>query len=293
MQMVSPKLLEVKEKIETSEVFSVSKEIEPVRYRSLKYELIEDLYQYAQLLSCARYQDKGLEIVEAANACLQSYDREKGSFVHYFSVVLAKRVKKADAVHSLTEARGGVTFPEDVQGCISRILEIWKKEPCEMSEEDLVTKASEQLGIEPGRVLELLKLNHQFAVLRDHSSNEDDPELLNAQADEFSLEESIIDKENVNELLRTIDTCFMLCRKNQADVISKMLTIHLISCSPDIVRNASNCAFFDVSIAEEYITTGNLPTARQIAHRLNRKEASVSRTFHQFCKKIEPYINST
>ncbi|MCI2057081.1 MAG: hypothetical protein LKJ86_08050 [Oscillibacter sp.] len=288
MKSASTKLHTIKDLIENSEIFGLSKDVDPVRFRNLKYEFVEYLYEYAQTLSNTRYRDTGLEIVETATMCLQSYDRNRGPFTHYFASSLAKRVKKEDAVRNETETRGGIALPEEVQRQISQIKAIAGKMMRDADDEIVVTSASEYLKIPISRVRELLKLNEQFVVARaELDSNTCGIDNI---SDEFILEDHFLDANKVDEIFNAIDNCFCQCRKSQQVVISKLLTLRLLSCSPDILQKAINRMFFDHTIIDLYSKTGKIPTARDISVILNKNESSTSRTLSQFSEKVSIYL---
>ena len=115
MKTASLRLQNAIELIDNSEIFELSRESNPSKYRILEYELIENLYEYAQFLNSNRYQDMGLEIVETATDCLRSYDKNRGLFTHYFLTSLSRRVNKEQAIRNAIETRGGIVVPEKVQ----------------------------------------------------------------------------------------------------------------------------------------------------------------------------------
>ena len=65
-------ILEIKEKINHSVIFSIDRAMEPSFYQSELFDLVENLYQYVTHLSL-KYKNAGLEVVETAHACLRSY----------------------------------------------------------------------------------------------------------------------------------------------------------------------------------------------------------------------------
>ena len=65
-------ILEIKEKINHSVIFSIDRVREPSLYQSELFNLVENLYQYVTRLS-PKYNDAGLEVVETTHDCLRSY----------------------------------------------------------------------------------------------------------------------------------------------------------------------------------------------------------------------------
>lgn len=57
------------------------------------------------------------------------------------------------------------------------------------------------------------------------------------------------------------------------------------------IQLAVNRSFFDSTLYQNYINTGYIPTARDISSKLNKDEASTSRTFSTFGKKLKDYLS--
>ena len=124
MKTVSPELRKAAELIDHSEIFELSREANPSKYRNLEYELIENLYKYVQLSSSSQYQDMGLEIVETAADCLRSYDKDRGRFTHYFFASLKRRSHREQAIRNASETRGGIAISREDQKRITDIQQI-------------------------------------------------------------------------------------------------------------------------------------------------------------------------
>ena len=290
MKTASLRLQNAIELIANSEIFELSRESNPSKYRILEYELIENLYEYAQFLNSNRYQDMGLEIVETATDCLRSYDKNRGLFTHYFLTSLSRRVNKEQAIRNAIETRGGIVVPEKVQKQITDIQLIAGTLGRDIEDEAVIEAAAKYLDVPTARVRKLMWLNAQCAVVHD-SETEDAVGVLNLISDDFVLEDYVFEKTSLVEIFNAIDICFSRCRRSQQEVVSQLLTLRLLSCPQDIIQLAVNRSFFDSTLYQNYINTGYIPTARDISSKLNKDEASTSRTFSTFGKKLKDYLS--
>ena len=114
-------ILEIKEKINHSVIFSIDRVREPSLYQSELFNLVEKLYQYVTRL-LPKYKDAGLEVVETAHACLRSYRIENGSFLNYYMVAFKRRYTIESAKEQMEQLRGGIVLTQQEQQKISRIL---------------------------------------------------------------------------------------------------------------------------------------------------------------------------
>lgn len=290
MKTASLRLQNAIELIDNSEIFELSRESNPSKYRILEYELKENLYEYAQFLNSNRYQDMGLEIVETATDCLRSYDKNRGLFTHYFLTSLSRRVNKEQAIRNAIETRGGIVVPEKVQKQITDIQLIAGTLGRDIEDEAVIEAAAKYLDVPTARVRKLMWLNAQCAVVHD-SETEDAVGVLNLISDDFVLEDYVFEKTSLVEIFNAIDICFSRCRRSQQEVVSQLLTLRLLSCPQDIIQLAVNRSFFDSTLYQNYINTGYIPTARDISSKLNKDEASTSRTFSTFGKKLKDYLS--
>ena len=290
MKTASLRLQNAIELIDNSEIFELSRESNPSKYRILEYELIENLYEYAQFLNSNRYQDMGLEIVETATDCLRSYDKNRGLFTHYFLTSLSRRVNKEQAIRNAIETRGGIVVPEKVQKQITDIQLIAGTLGRDIEDEAVIEAAAKYLDVPTARVRKLMWLNAQCAVVHD-SETEDAVGVLSLISDDFVLEDYVFEKTSLVEIFNAIDICFSRCRRSQQEVVSQLLTLRLLSCPQDIIQLAVNRSFFDSTLYQNYINTGYIPTARDISSKLNKDEASTSRTFSTFGKKLKDYLS--
>lgn len=289
MKTASPELQNVIELIDHSELFELSRQDEPSKYRVLEYELMERLYEYAQLVSRERYQDMGLEIVETAADCLHGYDKKRGPFSHYFLASLSRRTHKEQAMRKVSQTRGGITVPEKLQRQITDIQLIAGALGRDIDEDAVIETASRCLDLPPGRVRKLIGLNARCAVVHDRET-EDAVGVLALIRDDFVLEDYIFEQASLAELFNAIEVCFSQCRRSQQEVVSRLLTLRLLSCPRDVIELARNRSFFDPSLYQNYMETGHIPTARDISKKLNKEEASLSRTFSTFGKKLKAHL---
>ena len=204
---------------------------------------------------------------------------------------MSRRVRKEEAARGIAAVRGGVALPSGIQQKIIIINELGRVMMCDINDIRVITAAADYLGITVEKVKELITLNDRYKVLHDSPNDDNNVGAIYSLVDKFNLEDYILDQANVDTIFSAIDATFKRCRKSQQTVVSKILTIHLLSCPPDLIWKAAQYAFFDRSISDYYSQTGAIPTAREISFRLNKKEASTSRTFNIFCEKVKLYLS--
>ena len=291
MKTVSPELRKAAELIDHSEIFELSREANPSKYRNLEYELIENLYKYVQLSSSSQYQDMGLEIVETAADCLRSYDKDRGRFTHYFFASLKRRSHREQAIRNASETRGGIAISREDQKRITDIQQIAGMLGREIGDNVVIEAATQYLIISTARVGQLIRLNDQLAFVHDQGT-EDAGEIFNLISDAFALEDDVLEKMSLAGMLDAIESCFLQCRRSQQEVLSPLLTCRLLEgCPPNMIQMAMSKSFFDLALYQDSKGTGHIPTARDISSALNKDEASTSRTFSTFRKKLKNYFS--
>ena len=282
-------ILEIKEKINHSVIFSIDRVREPSLYQSELFNLVENLYQYVTRLS-PKYNDAGLEVVETTHDCLRSYRIENGSFLNYYMVAFKRRYTIETAKGQMEQLRGGIVLTQQEQQKISRILALARSHQSDIASDGFVEKAALLLGESAGEVRRLLRV-HSSAMTAQYqrSSDEyDDESQIANLADDEMVEDLVIDKSEFHDFLFRVDRQFTKCRASQRQVISKLLTAKIIVELPELLELPilQESKFWDRALFSEFLHTGEVPTARELAKRLERNEASTSRTLNHFLAKI-------
>lgn len=282
-------ILEIKEKINHSVIFSIDREREPSVYQSKLFELVENLYQYVTHLSF-RYKDAGLEVVETAHDCLRSYRMESGPFLNYYMAAFKRRCTIEAVKEQMERLRGGIVLTQQEQQKISRILALAKSHQSDIASDGFVEKAALLLGESAGEVRRLLRVHNSAMTAQYQWSSDgysDESQIANLADDEV-VEDLVIDQSEFHEFLLRVNRRFTECRASQRQVISKLLTAKIIAELPELLElpMLQESMFWDRALFLEFLQTGEVPTARELAKRLERNEASTSRTLNRFLVKI-------
>ena len=282
-------ILEIKEKINHSVIFSIDRAREPSFYQSELFDLVENLYQYVTHLSL-KYKDAGLEVVETAHACLRSYRIENGSFLNYYMVAFKRRYTIESAKEQMEQLRGGIVLPQQEQQKISRIFALARSHQSDMVSDKFTEKAALLLGESVGEVRRLLQIHSSAMTAQYKRSNDeygDESQIANLADDEI-VEDLVIDKSEFHDFLLRVNRQFTKCRASQRQVISKLLTAKIIVELPELLELPilHESEFWDETLFSEFLHTGEVPTARELAKRLERNEASTSRTLNHFLVKV-------
>jgi len=90
---------ELEDKINNSPLLSINEEEEGDRYKNEKMRLILDIVKYVMEIikegkSKWDFREIGLEIIEAADDCIEGFDKEEGKFLHYYLVALKNKISE-------------------------------------------------------------------------------------------------------------------------------------------------------------------------------------------------------
>lgn len=122
---------------------------------------------------------------------------------------------------------------------------------------------------------------------RSNDEYGDESQIANLADDEI-VEDLVIDKSEFHDFLLRVNRQFTKCRSSQRQVISKLLTAKIIVELPELLELPilHESEFWDETLFSEFLHTGEVPTARELAKRLERNEASTSRTLNHFLVKV-------
>lgn len=286
MRNESAGMEELKREIEGSEIFRMNREEAPETYRKLAFTLVERLYRYACAVNRKRYEDMGLEIVETAQSCLRSYQPDAGPFLNYFMYSLKRRTVKETAIRRETERRGGILLPESAQRQLFQLEAVARTMGREMEDQAVLAAASASMEVPEKRLRDLIELNRRSAVISGERQEDGNPGPLESVPDSVVLEDLVIGRQEGDDFLRRMEESFQRCRQGQQKVLSKLLTARIAASAPELIPRCRGAAFFDGDLYEECLRRGNVPTAKEIAGELGRKEESVSRTLSRFLKSL-------
>lgn len=234
-----------------SPLFSLNKEKEYTAFKKESYRMVEFLYCYLLSIS-EEYEPYGCEIAELASRCIKNYDSSKGIFLHYFNSAWKKEYKHIMGRENLNLKLRGLKVPEKTL-----------KNPEQIKE---LSVYSNYYNTEEGSEENLWDLLPGLTPI-DHEGKK-----LETQ-------------EGIEELLVKIEEAFSSLQERQKPLISDILTLKICESliNPDIERYT----FLNQLIIDEWENFKKIPTQKEIAEKHGRKEASASRTFKGFLKKIK------
>ena len=272
--------------ISASPLFSLDREKEATAYRREALKMVEYLYRYLMSINEQKYVEFGMEITETANRCISNFSTDTGEFLHYFNVAWAKEYLRAYARHSAEEMRAGIHIPVEDERNIRKYLKYAESHHADENSSEFVRNAADALDISEARVRELIRTIRDTAVISDRTTNEDGEEisLFDTIADETV--DAISDEDNKRPL-DDIEKVFVGLQDRQKPIVSAMMTAKVCKVVCELRIPIVEYTFIDQEIMKKYISTGDLPTQRDIAAQFGKNEASVSRTVKEFIEKIQ------
>jgi hypothetical protein len=272
-----------------SPLFSLDKEKECVAYKREALKMVEYLYLYLLEINEEKYIEYGLEITETANKCIANFDVSNGNFLHYFNSAMAKEYRRASAKKQIEEARCGIHITDDDDRNIRKLLRFMESRGITNPNDVQISLMAESIGISEQSVREYILMNSNSYTLSDTTINEDGEEisLFDTVA---STDENYVDiaeqSDNSVDLLRKIETAYLLCQERQKPIISAMMTIKVCKIVCEYKISLDGLSFINKEIITQFIRTGILPTQREVAQKFDKNEASISRTIATFTDKI-------
>lgn len=282
---------ELARKINTSQIFALEKESYLTQYQKAKYELIENIYLYLQSLS-GHYNDMGLEIVEAVNQCLKSFDSDKGEFLNYFMSAIKRCYSKASAENIEACKRGGIHLSKSEQYFIVKLNCLARYLHCTTSENSFVQRASQILSISENEIQKILLLNYNAATTDSSADNADTIGILNSLPAKDNVELEIMNLDTISTFLDCVEQRFQNSQRRQQLIISPLLSAKILATYPEVIEHInSSHTFFDRQILHTYLVKGYVPTARDISRTLGKTEASTSRSLKSFLREVRKLMN--
>lgn len=282
---------ELARKINTSQIFALEKESYLTQYQKAKYELIENIYLYLQSLS-GHYNDMGLEIVEAVNQCLKSFDSDKGEFLNYFMSAIKRCYSKASAENIEACKRGGIHLSKSEQYFIVKLNCLARYLHCTTSENSFVQRASQILSISENEIQKILLLNYNAATTDSSADNADTIGILNSLPAKDNVELEIMNLDTISTFLDCVEQRFQNSQRRQQLIISPLLSAKILATYPEVIEHInSSHTFFDGQILHTYLVKGYVPTARDISRTLGKTEASTSRSLKSFLREVRKLMN--
>lgn len=269
-----------------SPLFSLDRETEYTAFKRESYRMVEYLYCYLLSINEIEYEPYGCEITEVATRCISNFDVSKGVFLHYFNAawkqeyshILSKQIE--DAKYR------GIRVTEEDRRAVRKYIKLSERLGEQVDLNELYKKLSEAMGLPIDRIIELAKLSGITVCGDSYTREEGEEQSLWEQisgGEDIGLD--IETEEEMELILTRIEHAFCSLQERQKSIVSDMITARICSFLTESVRG--KFSFISEAVMEEWSRDGSVPTQREIAGKDGRNEASVSRTFKDFLKKIK------
>ena len=274
--------------IAESPLFELDKKTQYTAYTAESRKMVKYLYLYLMAINAEKYGGYGLEITEVSTRCIQSFDGEKGEFLHYFNATWKKEFARTNMTRAEDEKYHGMHISENQRRSIRRVIRIAKSQGVEIDSPAYVEKLVATTGLSEEEIRELIEL-YNVSVVTDSGSNEDGEEfnVIDLFKSTDSAEESMIQSEKCIELLKCIDNVYYSLQERQRPMFSDVFTIKLCELLVGMDISVEDINFLNKDMIDEYKKTGMVLTQRDLAKKYDRDEASISRTIKEFIKKLD------
>lgn len=268
-----------------STLFSLNKEEQYSAYKRELYRMIENLYCYLMSINESAYEPYACEITEVATRCINNFDENKGEFLHYFNKSWKQEYSHILGRENQEEKYRGLKISEEDKRTVKRYKRLLQQHGEEYSQKELYDHLSEAMDIPVDEIKRIDQLNSTSVI--GATSTCDDGEKINLwdyMTDDFLIETEFITEDKVRNILEKIEDVYINLRKRQQAIISDLLTIKLF----EIIDTENlNYSFLNHELVNEMVTSKIVRNQRDIAVKYNRDEASISRTYKEFVKKVK------
>lgn len=280
--------------INSSRLFTIDKEKDSILYKTeWRHFTVLLVEYYSNYVFTGKTLDSySMELMETSVECVKYYDVTKGMpFLHYFSVSLKKTLLKAKAKKEADTMRCGISVSEADGRLIRKILKYAQVQGKDVHDDGFQIKVAKLLDISVAKVKDLIDINTNSVVVHETHENEDGDEITifdTISSDELNPEEKLQQKDDVEQLLKSILRVYNKLQERTKPIIRKLLTIYLIKVIDDPNSFENYCChleYIDKTIENVYLQGGVVPSAKEISAEFGVHEASASRTFNKFLEK--------
>lgn len=281
--------------INSSRLFTIDKEKDSILYKTeWRHFTVLLVEYYSNYVFTGKTLDSySMELMETAVECVKYYDAAKGMpFLHYFSVSLKKTLLKSKAKEVADTMRCGISVSETDGRLIRKILKYAQVQGKDVHDESFQINIAKFLNITASEVKELIDININSVVIHETQENEDGDEITifdTISSNELSPEEKYQQKDDVEQLLKSLLEVYKELQERTKPIIRKLLTVYLIKVIDDPSSFEKYCChleYIDRTIEDLYLQGEAIPSAREISAEFGVNEASASRTFNKFLEKV-------
>lgn len=274
--------------IEGSPLFDLDREKDYSAYRRELNNMREYLYHYVTTGNEKKYEVYGSYIIETADDCIRGYNRENGvPFLNYFLASWGKARKRLEGEEHANKKYGAMHFSRETLRAIRNYRRYAEKCLPGLTEGERNRRIALAMDITYKEAVELCWLSKAEAVSGDSPIriDEESPSLWeNLAAPEYG--NAVEESEGAEETLAVIERLYRRVQERQKQILSDLVTIHILEDYSLIREQAEVFSFVNREIWENFIAGEPLPTQRDIARKYDRDESSVSRTWNSFLEKL-------
>ena len=218
----------------------------------------------------------------------KKYDKNRGPFLIYFLSAWKREYSHIASDRQIEERLHGMKISEDDRRNVVRYVQFINSVGTNLDIMEIIHRLSDAIGIsveDIERIAAIEKTTVTSDIAVDSEGNEF------CLWDQLESEDSSFDEldgaEEVSALADEIEAVFSQLQERQKPIMSELLTARLCRQFPYQVLKQWRCCFLNDEIIETFHITGTIPSQKNIADKYGKKEASVSRTMRDFCRKID------
>lgn len=276
--------------IDSSLLFSLDKEKQRTAYRREVLKMVEYLYCYLMAINTYKYEPYGVEIVDTGKRCIENYNPEAGRFLNYFTAAWKQTYGHLTGKELVKESFIGIHFTENEERNFRKYMRLAQTMGINTESPEFDERVAEAMGITVDEVDNL----RNMVNCRPMPGS-----CVNEEGEEFSLidqldsgnytDEGFIQFETAKEFLNLIELTYDQLQERQKPMFAVLITSKFALLANEderLMEFIMQKTFFDEGIFEESLQRGEQIQAKEIAERFKVLEASVSRSWKMFKKKL-------
>lgn len=268
-----------------------TKDSELWKTEARKLLLLTIEYYRDYILKKDTFENFGLELIEGIKQSIRAFSPEKGVFLHYANVAIKRRISQKKLSDALDRQRRGLSVSEKDNQLIKKMLAYVRSKGYDINDAKTQERIAYQFHLSIEQV-QICVAQSQITVIDETISNSDGERSSifdGIASNRPNAEQQMEQNENQLEIIRRVDAVFQTCQERQKSLLSYLLTARLIpemDLNEYILEQLERISFVDIELLKEYIASGKMPSARQIAIEFELTEQSASRTLKTFFEKV-------
>lgn len=276
--------------IDSSPLFSLDPEKESASYQSEKLKMVKCLYCYLMAVNANQFERYAVEIVATAERCIKNYDPSSGRFLNYFTAAWKKTCGHLVGREMVEETFQGIRFTEMEARNLKKYMRLAQAIGFDTESPEFEKKVAEAMGTTASEAAKLCDMVRCKPTFGSRKSGEGEEYSLIDQLDGGSYADAdLLQAETAKELLNLIELVFDQLQERQKPMLAMQITSKLAlwaSEEENLLALIRQKSFFDESAFEASCKRGSPMQAKEIAARFGVLEASASRSWSAFQKKV-------